>query len=193
MNYQVTRFVMGAHELRQLPQDIEREIAFAGRSNVGKSSALNAITQQNRLARISKTPGRTQQINVFEVVKGHCLIDLPGYGYAKVPETLRRHWQTTLANYFNQRLALRGLFLLLDCRQLVTPLDQQMLDYCDHRRLDVHLLLTKADKLSRGGAAAALLQVQKQWPSASVQLFSSLNRVGIDTAHAKLDEWFAIP
>ncbi len=192
MNYQATRFVMGAHELRQLPLDIEREIAFAGRSNVGKSSALNAITQQRSLARTSKTPGRTQQINVFEVAKGHCLIDLPGYGYAKVPEALQRHWRTTLANYFNQRLALRGLFLLVDCRQLITPRDRQMLDYCQHRRLKVHLLVTKADKLSRGAAQNALLQVQRDCPFASAQLFSALEKSGVDDARAKLDEWFAL-
>ncbi|HXH01795.1 MAG TPA: ribosome biogenesis GTP-binding protein YihA/YsxC [Candidatus Competibacteraceae bacterium] len=192
--YQHTRFLASAHELRQLPPDHGIEIAFAGRSNAGKSSALNTLTGQRALARISKTPGRTQLINVFHVAEGRHLVDLPGYGYAKVPDAIRLHWHRLLERYFRERHALAGLMLLMDVRHPLTALDRQMLDWCRHRALPCHVLLTKADKLGRGQASATLLTVRKalaqDYPQTSVQLFSSLNRLGLEEAQARLDEWF---
>ncbi len=191
--YHTTRFMTSVRELSQLPPDQGREVAFAGRSNAGKSSALNIITQQKTLARISKSPGRTQMINFFQIDSDHRLVDLPGYGYAKVPETMRRHWQTHLPHYLNMRKALCGLFLLMDVRHPFTALDVQMLTWCQHRRLPSHILLTKADKLKRGAALANLQQanafLSQQFSYASIQLFSALRGIGVAEAHAKLDEW----
>lgn len=201
--YQSAQFFISVQDLKQLPPDEGREVAFVGRSNVGKSSALNVITGQKSLARISKTPGRTQLINFFQIADGRCLVDLPGYGYAKVPEAMRRRWQQTLGGYLQQRNALRGLFLLMDVRHPLTELDQQMLDWCQHYAVASHILLTKADKLKRGAAHSALLQVQKTLQQRysdnlvsaqssaqfSVQLFSSLKRSGVEQARARLDAW----
>lgn len=191
--YHTTRFMTSVRELNQLPPDQGREVAFAGRSNAGKSSALNTITQQKTLARISKSPGRTQMINFFQVDPDHRLVDLPGYGYAKVPETMRRHWQTYLPHYLNVRKALCGLFLLMDIRHPFTALDVQMLNWCQHRRLPSHILLTKADKLKRGAALANLQKanalLSQQFPYASIQLFSALRGIGVAEAYTKLNEW----
>lgn len=195
--YHNTRFLTSAHDLVQLPPARGREVAFAGRSNAGKSSALNALTRRRALARISKTPGRTRLINYFEVEPGRYLVDLPGYGYAKVPEALRRHWQKTLQRYFAERQTLAGLVLLMDVRHPLTDLDRRMLDWCEHRGLPSHILLTKADKLKRGPASATLEQVRRvlaqDYPHAGVQLFSALKRLGVDEACAKLDEWLGQP
>jgi GTP-binding protein len=191
--YYATRFLTSVHEFRQLPPERGAEVAFAGRSNAGKSSALNAITRQKTLARISKTPGRTQLINFFQVEDERYLVDLPGYGYAKAPETVRRHWRQLVERYLEQRRSLRGLFLLMDIRHPLTPLDRQLLDWCRRRRLPVHILLTKADKLKRGAALATLQIVQRQlaagYPQVSLQLFSAIEGTGLDEAHARLDEW----
>lgn len=191
--YHPTRFLTSVHDLGQLPSAEGREVAFAGRSNAGKSSALNALTRQKALARISKTPGRTQLINFFEVEPGRYLVDLPGYGYAKVPESVRRHWQRTLGRYLNERTTLYGLFLLMDIRHPLTQMDRQMLDWCEYRGLSSHVLLTKADKLRRGPAAATLQQVRRtlaqEYPRAGAQLFSALKGTGLDEACAKLDQW----
>ncbi len=191
--YRVTRFVSSSSELRQLPPDEGFEVAFAGRSNAGKSSALNTLTLQRALARTSKTPGRTQLINLFEVEPGRLLVDLPGYGYAKVPAEVRNHWQKVLSRYLNERQALRGLFLMMDIRHPFNPLDSQMLAWSGHRGVPTHVLLTKADKFKRGAAMNTLLAVRKQlaaeYPHATVQLFSSLDRTGLDEAHAVLDRW----
>lgn len=191
--YQATRFLTSVRDLKQLPPADGREVAFAGRSNAGKSSALNALTGQKALARVSKTPGRTQMINYFEVEPGRYLVDLPGYGYARVPEAVRLHWRQLLQNYFDQRAALCGLILLMDIRRSLTDLDRQMLDWCEHRELPSHILLTKADKLKRGPAATALQQVRRElrenYPHAGAQLFSAPKRMGVDQACAKLDEW----
>ena len=191
--YHLTRFVTSAYELEQLPPDEGYEVAFAGRSNSGKSSALNALTNQKSLARTSKTPGRTQLINFFQVEPSCYLVDLPGYGYAKVSDSVRLHWQKTLESYLGTRRALRGLLLSMDVRHPLTDLDRQMLEWCEHRELFSHILLTKADKLKRGPAMAILQQVRRtlrdQYPHASVQLFSALRHTGVDEAHAKLDEW----
>jgi GTP-binding protein len=191
--YHTTHFITSVRELSQLPPDRGREVAFSGRSNAGKSSALNAITGQKSLARISKLPGRTQMINFFQIDLDHRLVDLPGYGYAKVPEAMRRYWQTQLPHYLNVRKTLCGLFLLMDVRHPFTALDVQMLTWCQHRKLPSHILLTKADKLKRGVALTNLQQAKtllgQQFPYASIQLFSALRGLGITEAHAKLDEW----
>lgn len=191
--YQAVRFFNSVNEFGQLPLDTGCEVALAGRSNAGKSSALNVLTGQRQLARVSKTPGRTQMINFFEVAPERYLVDLPGYGYAKVPDAIRRHWQDLLERYLRERVALRGLLLLMDVRHPLTELDRQMLDCCAVRRLPVQILLTKADKLSRGAGAAVRQQVEKSlcadYPQAGVQLFSAPTGQGRDEIYQWLDEW----
>jgi GTP-binding protein len=192
-HYRQAVFLLGAQHLRQLPADAGIEVAFAGRSNAGKSSALNTITAIKGLARTSKTPGRTQQINLFGLDEGRRLADLPGYGYAKVPPAMREHWRKTLEQYFNTRTCLRGLILLMDVRHPLTEFDQIMLEWCRHRNMPVHVLLTKADKLKRGPASASLQQVRRflaSYPEATAQLFSAHNGQGVDEARRQLDHWF---
>jgi GTP-binding protein len=193
IRYRTVSFLISVNALTQLPPDTGREVAFAGRSNAGKSSALNVLTGQRQLARVSKTPGRTQLLNFFQVEPERYLVDLPGYGYAQVPDAIRRHWRLLLEHYLRERLALRGLMLLMDIRHPLTPLDRQLLDGCAHRQLPAHILLTKADKLGRGAAQTALQQVQKalkrDYPLTSAQLFSAPTALGVDEAHARLDEW----
>jgi GTP-binding protein len=191
--------MISAPTLALCPDDTGAEVAFAGRSNAGKSSAINALTQQNALARTSRTPGRTQLINFFTVMNDESrrLVDLPGYGYAKVPEAVKIEWQKHLSDYLRGRFSLRGLVLLMDVRHPLTEFDQMMLDYADQRGIPVHILLTKADKLKRGPASAALQKVRsrlKEWEDlVSVQLFSSLKRDGVDTLSQKLDQWLHTP
>ncbi|HPF59954.1 MAG TPA: ribosome biogenesis GTP-binding protein YihA/YsxC [Candidatus Competibacteraceae bacterium] len=191
--YRTVHFLNSVNDFGRLLPDTGREVAFAGRSNTGKSSSLNLLTSQRQLARVSKTPGRTQMINFFEVEPDRYLVDLPGYGYARVPEAMRRHWGALLERYLRERQALRGLLLVMDIRHPLTGLDQQMLDCCIARELPTHILLTKADKLSRGAAQSVLQQVQKalrtSYPRATVQLFSAMTRHGVEEAHARLDEW----
>ncbi len=186
-------FLTSANALSQLPPDHGAEVAFAGRSNAGKSSALNALSAQKGLARTSKTPGRTQLINFFALNEQQRLVDLPGYGYAKVPEAVKRHWQQVLADYLRTRKSLRGLILLMDIRHPLKDFDRQMLDWCAHQQMPVHILLTKADKLGRGAAGNTLQQVRKALgethPNTSVQLFSSPSRLGVDEARALISEW----
>jgi GTP-binding protein len=191
--------MISAPTLALCPDDTGAEVAFAGRSNAGKSSAINALTQQNALARTSRTPGRTQLINFFTVMNDESrrLVDLPGYGYAKVPEAVKIEWQKHLSDYLRGRFSLRGLVLLMDVRHPLTEFDQMMLDYADQRGMPVHILLTKADKLKKGPASAALQKVRsrlKEWEDlVSVQLFSSLKRDGVDTLSQKLDQWLHTP
>ena len=189
-------FLTSANALTQLPADEGAEVAFAGRSNAGKSSALNVITEQRNLARTSKTPGRTQLINFFELDEQHRLVDLPGYGYAKVPEKIKRHWQQVLSDYLATRRCLRGLVLMMDIRHPLKEFDRQMLEWCHHQQMPVHILLTKADKLKRGPAGNTLQKLRKtlkaEFPLATIQLFSSLNRQGVDEARAKLAKWLEI-
>lgn len=193
-HYQRAVFVLGAHRLDQLTEDRGMEVAFAGRSNAGKSSALNRISAQKNLARTSKTPGRTQQINVFTLDEERRITDLPGYGYAKVPEKIKRHWQHTLELYLRQRQSLRGLILMMDIRHPLTDFDQMMLDWCHHAGMPVHILLTKADKLKRGPGMAALQKLRnvlnKEYPDASAQLFSATKGTGVEEARDLLDRWF---
>ncbi len=191
--YRKTQFLLSAPDLRAAPLDAGREVAFAGRSNAGKSSAINVLTEQRSLARTSKTPGRTRQIVFFRVDEVRRLVDLPGYGYAKVGESVRRHWQEALERYLRERQSLRGVLLMMDIRHPLTDYDRAMLNWCGHAGLPVHVLLTKADKLKRGPANATLLKLRKAlgefYGGCSVQLFSALKRTGIDEAHGVLDSW----
>jgi GTP-binding protein len=189
-------FATAAHRLDQLPPDRGAEVAIVGRSNAGKSSALNAITGKPALARVSKTPGRTQQLVVFDLAPGRRLVDLPGYGYAAVPATLREHWGVELRRYFETRGSLRGLMIAMDIRHPLRDGDLAMIALAARRSLPVHVLLTKADKLGRGAAAAALAAVRKGLIAqagvcATIQLFSAPKRSGVDEARRKLVEWLA--
>ena len=191
--FQNIQFFTSVNNVRDLPSHEGIEIAFAGRSNAGKSSAINTITNKHRLAFVSKTPGRTQQINFFRTDQHVHLVDLPGYGYAKVPETIRHHWQNLLSEYLLTRTVLKGLILIMDIRHPLKPLDLQMLDWFGPTEKDVHILLTKADKLSKLQAKAVLFEVsnslRKTYPRVSVQLFSSLTPIGIDEVSAVIDRW----
>ena len=193
--YQAAHFLTSVPDSRLGPPDEGAEVAFAGRSNAGKSSALNTITNQKALARTSKTPGRTQQINFFAIDEKRRLVDLPGYGYAKVPMKIKLKWEQNLADYLHSRKSLRGLIMLMDVRHPLTDYDQQMLAWCQEGGLAVHILLTKSDKLKRGPASNALLGVRQQLPDlhaeASVQLFSALKKTGVEEVHALLDRWLA--
>lgn len=186
---------MSAAKLSQLPADEGLEVAFAGRSNAGKSSAINRITGQKSLARTSKTPGRTQLINFFSLDEMRRLVDLPGYGYAKVSEDIKRRWQQTMEQYLANRRCLRGLVLLMDVRHPLKEIDQQLLSWCWHVGMPVHILLTKADKLKRGQAQNTLLKVRREIDShgpeglTSVQLFSALKGTGLDEVYRVLDRW----
>lgn len=190
-----TSFKTSANSLSQLPKDSRGEIAFAGRSNAGKSSALNMLTGQKTLARTSKTPGRTQLINYFEVKDGLYLVDLPGYGYAKVPLPMREHWQKILQGYFEKREPLDALIMLMDSRHPLTDLDKQMLHWCEFQELPTHILLTKADKLSKNEASSTLQKVKKILAEEfsipiTVQLFSSTKpEIGLQDALHYLNEW----
>lgn len=189
--YPHTEFLTSANRGDQFLPDDGQEVAFAGRSNAGKSSALNAITGRKALARTSKTPGRTQLVNFFALDQGRRLVDLPGYGYAKVPEAIRRHWRALMESYFVGRRSLAGLVLVMDCRHPLTDFDQQMLEWTTANGCAVHILLTKADKLSRGAAAGTLLKVRKQvGETATVQLFSATKKTGLEEARAALEAFF---
>lgn len=191
-----TRFHKSAARLDQAPPDEGREAAFAGRSNAGKSSALNVITGHKGLARTSKTPGRTQLINFFDVTPEARLVDLPGYGYAKVPPEVKAQWERHLNAYLERRESLTGLVLLMDVRHPLTDFDRQMLAWCMQADLPVHVLLTKSDKLKRGAATNALLGVRrdlaKMHPAASAQLFSALDGTGLDEARDRLANWLGL-
>ena len=189
--YRSAQYVISAHKLRQLPEDEGYEVAFAGRSNAGKSSAINALTGQKSLARTSKTPGRTQQIVIFEVDEDRRIADLPGYGYAKVPDKLKQHWQQVMQQYFETRQCLRGVVLLVDIRHPLKPFDEQMLAWCSRTDVPCHVLLTKADKLKRGPAQAALHRLRRTLPKgASAQVFSAKNREGMDSLLTQLNQWY---
>ena len=190
-------FMISAAKVEQCPDDQGLEVAFAGRSNAGKSTALNALCGQNALARVSKTPGRTQQLVFFEVEPQRYLVDLPGYGYAKVPHDLQQHWQAFLDAYFGSRMALRGLVVVMDIRHPLKDYDRQMLAYAMQRDLPAHALLTKADKLGRGQQAQALQAVKRELAAAfgdsvSVQAFSGASKQGVDEARAVVAGWLGL-
>jgi len=189
-DFRQTRFLKSAASLTDLPPDRGREAAFAGRSNAGKSSALNALAGVSGLARVSKTPGRTRLINFFAVDGEKRLVDLPGYGYAKVPETERRRWGELLEGYFQQRQTLAGLMLIMDVRHPLTDYDRQLLQFATPLGRPVHVLLSKADKLGKNAARQSLAEVKRGLGTAgSVQLLSSHTGEGVDEARTVLAEW----
>ncbi|MBX2849768.1 MAG: ribosome biogenesis GTP-binding protein YihA/YsxC [Acidiferrobacterales bacterium] len=188
-------FLLGAAEPNQFPQDNKAEIAFLGRSNVGKSSAINAITNRRKLARTSKTPGRTQQINFFSLGEHARLADLPGYGFAQVPTAVKEKWQKTIQNYLDERLNLLVLVLLMDIRHPLTALDKQIVEWASTSQIPTQILLTKADKFKRGKLNATVLSVEKELSNIpgnfAVEPFSSLNYLGVDKMRTQIAEWIA--
>ncbi len=189
------KFINSSPDLKDTPEDQGLEVAFAGRSNAGKSSAINTLTRQNGLARISKTPGRTQMLNFFEIDAQKRFVDLPGYGYAKVPLAVKKQWHKLMENFLTNRQSLCGIVLVMDVRHPLTEFDWQMVEWCDYRNLPLHILLTKADKLNYGAAKNILLKVQRELQqsniSVSLQLFSSLKKTGVEDVHNVLDQWFS--
>jgi len=195
LNFRKTHFKISAATLSQCPKDVQKEVAFAGRSNAGKSSALNALTGSSRLARTSKTPGRTQLLNFFEVEEGLCLVDLPGYGYAKVSKSVKEAWGHHLSDYLKRREQLVGMVLLVDIRHPMKAFDTAMLEWSTEQ-LPVHILLTKADKLKFGAAKRALMQITNQiqvyGEHISVQLYSSVKRQGVEELAYQLNNWLVL-
>lgn len=195
MRFENARYVLSVHDPRKLPAATLPEVAFIGRSNAGKSSALNTLAGRRRLAFVSKTPGRTQLINFFAVDEDAFLVDLPGYGYAGVPMDVRRHWDTLVGEYIFHRSALAGVVIVMDCRHPLSPQDLRLLDWLLPSERKVHVLLSKCDKLSAQAGQRTLAQVRRDlagvYPGASVQLFSSLKRVGVAQAHACIEAWVA--
>ena len=188
--YPEAQFIKSANALSQFVPDDGSEVAVAGRSNSGKSSAINVIVNRRQFARTSKTPGRTQLVNFFSLQEGRRLVDLPGYGFARVSDSMRRHWGELLSQYFESRKSLNGLLLIVDIRRKLTDYDRQMMSFTDEAQLPIHILLTKADKLKRGQVATAVLQVKKEvGDRATVQPFSALNRQGEDEARAMLEKF----
>lgn len=192
--YRQVHFQKSAEKLSQCPEDVGYEVAFAGRSNAGKSSAINTLTDNKKLARTSKTPGRTQLINFFRLDDDRRLVDLPGYGYAKVSETMKLNWQKHLSEYLQKRKCLRGIVLLMDIRHPLQEFDLSVLAWAAEAQLAVHLVLTKSDKLKPNAARNQLMLVKKQVASmdldATVQMFSSLKKQGVKELSEKLDRWF---
>ena len=192
-DYRRAQFLTSAAKVSQCPPDHGWEVAFAGRSNAGKSSAINSLTNNKKLAKTSKTPGRTQLINFFELSESQRLVDLPGYGFAKVPLAVKQEWTKQLENYLQKRQSLRGLILLMDVRRPLQAFDQQMLSWAIAAAMPVHILLTKADKLKRGPATSALLKVRAELQNyegvASAQLFSALKHDGHKELITVLNAW----
>lgn len=197
-----TRFIKSAHMPRDFPADAGREVAFAGRSNAGKSSAINSIVQRRALARTSKTPGRTQLINFFGLDEGRRLVDLPGYGFARVPLEVRNHWRELMQAYFSKRSSVAGVILVVDIRRGLGEIDRQMLDWAMGSACPVHILLTKSDKLKRSGVAQAIHATEQvlaseyadsAQASLSLQAYSSLKHTGVEDAREVLREWLEVP
>ncbi|AXN31903.1 ribosome biogenesis GTP-binding protein YihA/YsxC [Vibrio coralliilyticus] len=195
IHYQNTHFITSAPDIRHMPEDEGIEVAFAGRSNAGKSSSLNRLTNQRSLAKTSKTPGRTQLINLFKVADGCHIVDLPGYGFAQVPLEMKKKWQKSLGEYLQKRQSLKGLVVLMDIRHPMKDLDQQLIFWAVDSGIPVQVLLTKADKLKSGARKAQVLKIKKDSAGfggdVSVAAFSSLKGIGVDVLRNKLDEWFA--
>mgnify|MGYP006082121645 CR=1 FL=1 len=195
LNYNLAHYTQSAPSIRQCPADNGAEVAFAGRSNAGKSSAINTLTNNSKLARTSKTPGRTQLINYFNLNEFQRLVDLPGYGYAKVPLKMKQEWQRNLSEYLRDRKALKGLVIMMDCRRPMQEYDTTMLNWATERDMAVHILLTKSDKFKKGPAKAILLAVEKHLREAQVddlvsaQLFSSLKKEGVEQLKQVLNGW----
>jgi len=198
IKFQSAEFITSAPSLKQCPDDVGCEVAFAGRSNAGKSSAINTLTRNKNLARTSKTPGRTQMINFFQLGEDRRLVDLPGYGYAKVPIAMKAQWDRHMAEYLQARKSLGGLILLMDIRHPLQDYDRQMLNWAAQAGLPVHILLTKSDKLKRGPAQSTLLKVEsflrEMDPGITlltVQTFSSLKKLGLPELEAQLNHWLS--
>jgi len=195
IHYQNTHFITSAPDIRHLPEDEGIEIAFAGRSNAGKSSALNRLTNQRNLAKTSKTPGRTQLINLFKVQENCHIVDLPGYGFAQVPLELKKKWQKSLGEYLQKRQCLKGVVVLMDIRHPMKDLDQQLIYWAVECNIPVQVLLTKADKLKSGARKAQLIKIKQDAVvfngDVSIDLFSSLKGIGVEQLRHKLDAWFS--
>lgn len=193
VNFKTAEFLQSASNLGNAPADFGWEVAFAGRSNAGKSSAINCLTGNRKLARTSRTPGRTQLINFFRLSDSQRLVDLPGYGYAKVPLKMKKEWNRHLEQYLQRRQSLRGLILLMDIRHPLQDQDEQIIGWAATAGMPIHVLLTKADKLKRGPAKSTLLSVQARLLEfgelASVQLFSSLKQDGLGELKTRLNAW----
>jgi len=194
---QGARFVLSVPELRRMPPDLGREVAFAGRSNTGKSSAINELCGQRALARTSRTPGRTQHLVVFELDAGRRLVDLPGFGYAKVAKSLRAHWERELPAYLERRRSLAGLILMMDIRHPLREQECTLIAWAAAAGVPLHVLLSKADKLGRGGQTEALRKVSRYLaehggPRAGTQLFSALKHQGTETAWAVIGGWLEV-
>ena len=195
ISFTKAQFLISAPPVWQCPEDVGREVAFAGRSNAGKSSAINTLTNNSKLARTSKTPGRTQLLNFFSLTENCRLVDLPGYGFAKVPKAMKQAWDRNLAEYLQQRQSLRGLVMLMDIRHPLQEYDWQMIGWARQSAMPVHLLLTKADKLNNGPAKTVLLTVKRELAKAgfgdevTVQTFSSLKKAGIDQLKLVIQSW----
>lgn len=196
-SYNSLSFLTGAASMQGLPDDAGLEVAFAGRSNAGKSSALNAVAGRRALARTSKTPGRTQQINFFVLDERRRLADLPGYGFAKVPPEVQRNWSALVESYLRQRRCLAGLVLLMDTRHPLTTLDEQMVHWCVGAGVALHIVLTKSDKLGRGASSQALAHTRRALAplgeAVGVQLFSATRGDGLDALRARIDAWLELP
>ncbi|TXG94583.1 MAG: YihA family ribosome biogenesis GTP-binding protein [Rhodocyclaceae bacterium] len=196
--FQQAVFLTTVANLRDMPQDSVREVAFAGRSNAGKSSTINTLAGRVRLAYVSKTPGRTQHLNYFTLAPGKYFVDLPGYGYAKAPEAIRSQWEGLIGPYLNKREQLAGLVVIMDIRRPMTDLDLRLIDWFRPTGRPIHILLSKADKLSRQEQTKALRSVKAEvatWGDAelySVQLFSSLKKTGVEEAERVLAKWLEI-
>lgn len=197
INFQKAHFITSAPSLKQCPDDTGVEVAFAGRSNAGKSSALNTLAQQNKLARTSKTPGRTQLINFFEIEPGIRIVDLPGYGFAKVPDRMKREWQKNMSEYLEDRRSLKALVLVMDIRHPLTEFDIMMCDWALDVQMPVHILLTKSDKLKRGPAQSTRLKVKKTMERMgdllTVQTFSSLKKDGTEELQKQISAFLSSP
>lgn len=193
--YRQAQFLMSAEKLSQCPEDIGYEVAFAGRSNAGKSSAINTLTDNKKLARTSKTPGRTQLLNFFNLDDERRLVDLPGYGYAKVPEKMKQKWQRYLTEYLEHRECLRGVVLVMDIRRPLQDYDQMIIDWAKAAELPVHIILTKADKLKPNPARNEVFKLEKLFqnqPLISVQMYSAMKKTGIPELITQLNTWFDI-
>ena len=193
--YRQAHFLISAGKAKQFPQN-GSEVAFAGRSNAGKSSAINTLCDNKGLARTSKTPGRTRLVNFFELDEQRRIVDLPGYGFAKVPVAMKNEWQKLMTQYLSEQPALKGLVVIMDIRHPLNDTDWQMLQWCDHFNLPAHVLLTKADKIKRGAQQNSKLKTQKLLKeaniNASVQTFSALKKTGLDELVTKLNSWLEL-
>jgi len=195
IHYNQARFNKSASKLHQCPDDVGAEVAFAGRSNAGKSSAINTLTNQTKLARTSKTPGRTQLINFFDLnIEGLRIVDLPGYGFAKVPLEMKQHWQRHLDDYLQNRACLRGVVLVMDIRHPMKEFDEMMVHWCQQTGVPLHVLLTKADKLKKGPAQNTVLKLRKELKAVlgdqvTVQRFSALKKDGVEQLRQQIDQW----